>query len=602
MTTPPYQESASGWNELASDPELLGDFILESTEHLTTIESQLLTLEQDPINAEAIHAIFRGFHTIKGLAGFLELQAIQELAHEVETILDLARNWKLSVTPAVIDRILEAKDYLGGWLKALAQMLQTGEQPDLKPSIPLLDAIRALNQTPAREEVSAGAAAAPGALPHVAVDTRQASASTDLQELARAVMAEPPAEEGARERPEKAAAGRPERGGNEGRLVKVDTAKLDFLVDMVGEMVIAQSLVRHDPELSSETKPRLARNLSQLSRITEEVQKTAMSMRMVSIGQLFHKMSRLVRDLSKKSGKQVELDLFGEDTELDRHIVEELGDPLMHMVRNSMDHGIELGDDRARAGKPRAGRLVLRASHQAGQIIIELADDGRGLDREKILKKARSQGLIESGQSLSDHEIFDLIFQPGFSTAEQVTDVSGRGVGMDVVRRQIQKLRGHIEIQSSAGRGTTFLLKLPLTLAIIDGLVVSVGAERYIVPIFAVREMLRPAEDMISTVQGRSEMALVRGTLLPIVRLHQKFQVTPRSLNSWETLLIVAESGGKRFCLQVDDLVGKQEVVIKSLGATLQGIAGVAGGAILGDGRVGLILDLPGLYGASHGG
>jgi two-component system chemotaxis sensor kinase CheA len=285
---------------------------------------------------------------------------------------------------------------------------------------------------------------------------------------------------------------------------------------------------------------------------------------------------------------------------LDRHIVEELADPLMHMVRNSIDHGLEPADERERAGKSATGTLLLRASHQAGQIVIKVADDGRGLNRDKILNKARAKGLIAAGDLPSDREIFDLIFQPGFSTAEQVTDVSGRGVGMDVVRRHLQKMRGHIEIESVAGQGTTFFLKLPLTLAIIDGLVVSVGEERYILPIFAVREMLRPTEEMISTVQGRSEMALVRGSLLPIVRLHQRFSVQPRSLNPWESLLIVAESGGKRFCLLVDELIGKQEVVIKSLGATLQGITGIAGGAILGDGRVGLILDLAGLYGASH--
>jgi two-component system chemotaxis sensor kinase CheA len=601
ITNLPQQQPQASWNALASDPELLGDFILESMEHLTTIESRLLTLEQDPANAEAIHSIFRGFHTIKGLAGFLELHAIQEVAHEVETILDLARNWKLHITAEVIDRILEGKDYLVGWMKGLEEMLKTGAQPDVPPSAALLAAIHALTAAPG-EEATAKLVEEAVAEP---VETPEAATipdlNPDLQELSRAVMAEPqpeaaapPLEEVSRETQAKANTGR----GSEGKLVKVDTAKLDFLVDMVGEMVIAQSLVRHDPELASETRPRLARNLSQLARITEEVQKTAMSMRMVAVGQLFQKMSRLVRDLSKKNGKQVELELSGEDTELDRNIVEELSDPLMHMVRNSMDHGIDSAEERERGGKPPIGKLLLRACHQAGQIIIEVSDDGRGLNRDKILEKARSKGLIAANEELTEQQIFDLIFRPGFSTAAQITDVSGRGVGMDVVRRQLQKMRGMIEIQSTAGRGTTFLLKLPLTLAIIDGLVVSVGGERYILPIFAVREMLRPSEDMISTVQGRAEMALVRGSLLPIIRLHQKFRVQPRSEHPWESLLIVAENGGKRFCLLVDDLVGKQEVVIKSLGATLQGIPGVAGGAILGDGRVGLILDLAGLYGA----
>ena len=610
-----HPASVSGLNSLAGDPELLGDFILESSEHLTTIEAQLLTLEQDPGNAEAIHAIFRGFHTIKGLAGFLELNSIQEVAHEVETILDLARTWKLRIDAVVIDRILEGKDYLSGCMRGLDQMLATGELPDMTPSVVLLTALRGLTQgNEAQSDQKDGPTAGVAGRGNVVVaapeteqrglgqaDEDEPSITNDLHKLASGVMAEalPGAE--APERADKSGPGRVDTHNPEARSVKVDTAKLDFLVDMVGEMVIAQSLVRHDPDLSTELRPRLARNLSQLARITGEVQKTAMSMRMVPVGQLFRKMNRLVRDLSKKSGKRVELQTFGEDTELDRHIVEELADPLMHMVRNSLDHGLEPPSERERAGKDATGTLCLRAAHEAGQIVIEVSDDGRGLNREKILAKARAKKLIEPLQELSDREVFELIFHPGFSTAEQITDVSGRGVGMDVVRRQIQKMRGRIDIESNAGQGTTFFLKLPLTLAIIDGLVVSVGEERYVLPIFAVREMLRPTEDMISTVQGRSEMALVRGSLLPIVRLHQRFNVQPRSLAPWESLLIVAESRDKRFCLLVDDLLGKQEVVIKSLGETMQGISGVAGGAILGDGKVGLILDLVGLYGASCG-
>ena len=388
-----------------------------------------------------------------------------------------------------------------------------------------------------------------------------------------------------------------EAEAGESHAIKVDTQKLDFLVDMVGEMVIAQSLIRHDPELALAGKARLTRNVAQLARITAEVQRTAMSMRMIPIRQLFRKMSRLVRDLSRKTGKQVELECFGEETELDRSIVENLADPLMHMVRNSIDHGIELPEERARAGKPATAHVTLRAGHQAGHILLEIRDDGRGLDAQRIVRKAREKGLVDESTQLSESEIFNLIFAPGFSTAEQITSVSGRGVGMDVVRKHIQKLRGKIEIQSAAGHGATFFLKVPLTLAIIDGLLVGVGAERYVMPIFAVREMFRPSEDAISTVKNRDEMVLVRGSLLPVVRLHRRFAVPPRSENLWESLLIVTEAEGKRFCLAVDELVGKQEVVIKSLGESLRSIPGIAGGAILGDGRVGLILDPDGLFG-----
>jgi two-component system, chemotaxis family, sensor kinase CheA len=558
---------AASANPLANDPELMGDFILESREHLTAIELQLLTLDQDPANPEAIHAIFRGFHTIKGMAGFLDLDAVRDLAHEVETVLDLARNAKLAITSAVIDRILESKDYLGRWMAQLEAMLQTGKTPTPPDAGGLLEALRGLvTGAPAG---AAEAAAMP--IPPLSAESSEAA-------------------EGAESRPS---------GG--ARSIKVDTAKLDYLVDAVGEMVIAQSLVRHDPDLAMGVKPRLARNLSQLARITDDVQRTAMSMRMIPIGQLFQKTSRLVRDLSRKAGKQVELELAGEDTELDRNIVEELADPLMHMVRNSVDHGIESPEERVRAGKSAQARLTLKAGHQAGHIVIQVSDDGRGLPLEKILRKAREKKLIEAGAEPTESEIFALIFLPGFSTADKITDVSGRGVGMDVVRRQVQKLRGQIDVTSKPGEGTRFLLKLPLTLAIIDGLVVGVGDQRYIVPLFAVREMLKPAEEAISTIHGRQEMALVRGTLLPVIRLHQRFHVQPRYEHPWESLLIVSESGNKQFCLMVDELIGKQEVVIKSLGEAMRNIAGVTGGAILGDGRVGLILDPEGLFGSSHG-
>jgi len=365
-------------------------------------------------------------------------------------------------------------------------------------------------------------------------------------------------------------------------------------------MVIAQSMVRHDPDLATGAKPRLARNLSQLARITDEIQRTAMSMRMIPIGQLFQKTARLVRDLSRKASKQVDLELSGDDTELDRNIVEELADPLMHMVRNAVDHGIETPEERQKSGKSPNAKVLLKAAHQAGHILIQISDDGRGLDRDKILRKAGEKGLIEAEAQLSEAEIFNLIFLPGFSTADKITDVSGRGVGMDVVRKHLQKLRGRVDVQSRPGEGTTFLMKLPLTLAIIDGLVVGVGNQRYIVPIFAVREMLKPAQDAISTVRGREEMAMVRGTLLPLIRLHRRFGIQARFENPWDSLLIVSENGGKQFCLMVDELVGKQEVVIKSLGESMQNIPGVAGGAILGDGRVGLILDLEGLFGPRH--
>lgn len=533
------------------DVELFGDFLLETREHLSNIETQLLAVEQDPNNRDAVHTIFRGFHTIKGLAGFLEFSAIQSVAHEVETALDLARNDQLAMNSAVIDVVLAATDYLKGELQNSESAVRNGTPIQPADSSALLRRIK---------DLLAGEASVASPESPVKPVENKPDESADKNTPPAAVPAASPVPVPVRGslQPESK-----KQSGAESRAVKVDTAKLDFLVDMVGEMVIAQSLLRHD---SSLTNPRVQRNLVQLSRITGEVQKSAMSMRMVPIGQLFGRMARLVRDLSRKEGKQAELIVHGEDTELDRTIVEDLADPLMHMVRNSADHGIESVDDRIKAGKNPTGIINLKAYHQAGYITIEVSDDGRGLDREKILKKARKNGLVAPGEEPSEREVFNLIFEPGFSTAEQVTDISGRGVGMDVVRKQVQKMRGRIDIQSQVGRGTTFFIKLPLTLAIIDGLVVGVGTERYIVPIYAVREMFRAVPENIKTVHGRSEMALVRETLLPIVRLHQRFDIASKSADICDGLLIVAETSGRAFCLLVDEFIGKQEVVIKTLG------------------------------------
>jgi two-component system, chemotaxis family, sensor kinase CheA len=491
----------------------------------------------------------------------------------VETVLDLARNGALAITPAVIDVVLQSGDFLRECIQAVEDSLAGGGKPEFGDPGPLLAAVNALAVS--QPQGVAGSAAE--------VPVVEATA-------AEAAAVEAPAARVA-----------PKAQAMEAFKVRVDAAKLDYLMDMVGEMVIAQSMIRHHPSLSGLQDSRLTGNLAQLSRITGEVQRTAMALRMIPVGQLFQRTARVVRDLARKAGKLVELETSGEDTELDKSIAEELSDPLLHMVRNAVDHGIEPPEERRKAGKEPTARLRLAAYHQAGTIVVEVADDGRGLDRAKILKKARERGLVDANAHLSDQEVANLIFEAGFSTAEQVTDVSGRGVGMDVVRKQIQKLRGRVDIETRAGHGTTFQMKMPLTLAIIDGLAVSVGSQSFIVPIFSVREMFRPQPGQISTVQGRDEMALVRNRLLPIVRLHKRFGIAPRCSDPAEALLIVAEAEGRPFCLMVDELIGKQEVVIKSLGEIFRGVPGIAGGAILGDGKVGLILDVAGLRGGGAG-
>jgi two-component system chemotaxis sensor kinase CheA len=558
----PAPEGAPAPAALNQDPQLVADFLVESREHLANIEARLLELEQGAAAPETLHGAFRSFHTIKGLAGFLDYALIQEVAHEVETVLDKARNGELVLGPTAVDAALGASDYLSLWLKHIEQMQRgTAVEAPARPEA-LMARLRA---------VAEGGAADP------------AGPRADLPG------------------PETQPAPGPDRPGGrqpESSLLKVDTAKLEYLVDMVGELVIAQSLLRHNPDLAAVKAPRLQRDLAQLSRVTAEVQKTAMAMRMVQIGTLFRRMTRLVRDLAKKSGKLAELEMSGEDVELDRTIVEELSDPMVHMLRNSIDHGLESPDEREAAGKPRCGRILLKAQHQAGMIVVEVIDDGRGLNRAKIAERAIARGLISPAQTLTSGEIDSLIFQPGFSTADKVSGVSGRGVGMDVVRKHVEKLRGRIEISSTPGQGTRFLLKLPLTLAIIDGLVVVAGGERFIVPLFSVREMFRPPAEALFTVEGKGELLLVRDRLLPLLRLNRRLGLRAGVEDPCAGVVIVGENEGRQFCILVDELAGKQEVVIKSLGSMFARVRGIAGGAILGDGRIGLILDMATVAGA----
>ena len=545
-------------NQLANDPELVQEFLVEAREHLVTVETGVLTLEQNPGDPETLNGVFRSFHTIKGLAAFLGANAIQELAHETENVLDRARSGQLVLTEEAIDLILRSADELG-------RRLDQANSVPLHQLTPCDPGLIAELQRVTTREVTAREAPA------------EAAPETD-QAAARAIEADQPVR------------GAQGKNSAEAAVVRIDTAKLEYLIDMVGELVIAESVVRHDPMIARSEDPRLSKNLTQLARVVQEVQKTSMSMRMVAVGSLFRKMNRLIRDLSRKSGKPVELESFGDDVELDRSIVEELADPMVHMIRNAVDHGIESPDARQAAGKAAMGHIRLTASHDAGDIVIEIADDGKGLDAGRILAKARRQGLVGPDEQPDEETIFKLIFEPGFSTAEKVTDMSGRGVGMDVVKKQIQKLRGRISIRSVAGKGCTFLLRLPLTLAIIDGLVVSVGADRYILPMFSVREMFSPKPDTFVTLENRAEAALFRDKLLPVIRLSRLFNTGSKDRE--DGVLIVAEGRDQLYCIAVDQLIGKQEVVIKSLGHTLRDVPAISGGAILGDGRVGLIIDV----------
>lgn len=594
------------------DLELLNEFCNEGRDLLHQVEQGVLVLEENPKHKDTLNQVFRAFHTFKGGAGFLGIAPIKDLAHQLESLLDAARRDQLSIDREVIEVILAGGDALQQYVNAIDQQLkgQGRGQAIVVPTAALLaraqacldgkpwTSVTAPMTAPAAFEPPVADLAvpepvslatpdqlAPELLPPSHLEEKRVSAH--LMDDTVVSLAKPTDTHEPRPATPKAL-GRTE---SLAQFVKLDTRKLDALVDLVGELVIAQSMVVQHPGVQAHKDRDLERHLRQLARITTDLQHNAMSMRMVPIRSVMQKMTRLVRDLATAQDKQVQLHLSGEDTELDRNIVEELADPLLHMMRNAVDHGIESPAERQALGKSPQGQIHLQAAHQGGGFLISIRDDGKGLDSAKILSKARQRGLIPADSMPSEKDIYSLIFLPGFSTAESVTDISGRGVGMDVVRGGINKLRGRVDIDSVPGQGTTFNIFLPLTLAIIDGMLVGVGQERFIVPTLAIRESLRPLPGMVSTVQGKGEVISVRGKLIPLVRLSDKLGLPCVAQDPCDGIVVVVDSGARHRALLVDSLIGKQEVVIKSLGDTFKHQKGMSGAAIMGDGRVALIID-----------
>ncbi|MCK4951458.1 MAG: chemotaxis protein CheA [Gammaproteobacteria bacterium] len=378
--------------------------------------------------------------------------------------------------------------------------------------------------------------------------------------------------------------------------IRVGIDKVDAVINLVGELVITQSMLSTlGEDFRMDMVQKLTEGLGQLERNTRELQEEVMRMRMLPISFAFNRFPRMVHDVSQNLSKNIELKMIGEQTELDKTVIEKIGDPLVHLVRNSLDHGIETPEERVAAGKPEMGTLTLNAYHKGGNIIIEVQDDGRGLNTEKILAKAREKGLVEPDAQLTTSQIHNLIFLPGFSTADVVSDVSGRGVGMDVVRRNIQSLGGTVDILSETGKGSTITVRLPLTLAILDGQTVAVGNEVYIVPLVSIIESMQVKADMVGYVAGKGEVFSLRDEYLPVIRMYEIFGAEARTTEITEGLLVVVEGDGKKVGLFVDELQGQQQVVIKSLEANYKKIEGISGATILGDGSVALILDVPGL-------
>ncbi|MCB2169980.1 MAG: chemotaxis protein CheA [Deltaproteobacteria bacterium] len=603
------------------DFELIGEFIEEGSDLIAQAEEALLKLETDPDDMDAVGMVFRAFHTIKGTSAFLELAIIADMGHHAESLLSRVRDREIRYTGGYADLSLRALDMLKALIESVQEALGGG--PLIKPAgynelLKILAAPEAAGISEDSNDVPAPRVGdllvAQGKVTREDVESAVTSPRVGDILVAQGTATREQIEEAAREdgadpigvkmvRTQQAstkdvgqALRAQQRIKNPQNVVdssvRVSTSRLDRLIDMVGELVIAHSMVAQDDIVINGNNHDLIKKISHTTKIVRELQDMSMSLRMVPLKATFSKMTRLVRDVARKTGKQVHLITEGEETEIDRNLVDVINDPLVHMIRNAVDHGIESPEIRQEKGKNETGQVKLAAYHSAGNVVVEIQDDGKGLDRDVILTKAIQNGLISDGAALSDREIFNLVFEPGFSTATEVTDVSGRGVGMDVVRKNIESLRGQVEIHSVKGVGSTFKMGLPLTLAIIDGMVVRVGEETYVIPTVSIIKSIKPEPEDVSTVYGRGEMISVQGKLIPLVRLVDLYGLGGEDVDDDHMLVVIVEDEHHKAGLVIHELIGRQQVVIKTLGETMRHIPGISGSAIMPNGRVGLILDV----------
>lgn len=531
---------------------VLKTFMVEAEEHLSKMEEMLIALETEPESEELLHTIFRMAHTLKGNSGSLGFTKTAEAAHVVEDLLQRLRSRTLPIHERLITLLLQAVDFLRRIISE-----ETGEAATVSPTT--LDFFRRLPLA------SLEAASGEGAPTLPSPDRRKS-------------------DQGRREEDHHS------WNDRKGTL-RIDIDRLDHLLNLAGEVAIAQGRLGQLLEWRGKREEILEAH-REANRLFIDLQEQVMKIRMIPIGPIFRQHLRTVREITRAQGKSARLIIEGGEVEVDTTVIEQLKDPLLHMIRNALDHGIESPEQRKALGKDPCGRLVLRAFHDAGNMVIQLEDDGAGFNRRRILEKALSRGMISSGEGLSDQEIYRFVFQPGFSTAEAVTDLSGRGVGMDVVVRNIEALRGAITVESQEGKGTLLTFRLPLTLAIIEGFAVAIGAETYIIPLEAISECIELPREETGDSTGDGVISL-RGKPLPYLRLRNLFRLggsVPRRES-----VVVVKSAGREAGLVVDTLQGEMQAVLKPLGKLFQGLPGISGSTILGDGRVALILDVPGL-------
>ncbi len=562
--------------------EMVEKYCSESIELIEKTEKIILDLEKNPENLENLHTVYRNVHSLKGDSGFMGFGDIEQICMELESILDALVNGKQVMDSDLVSVVLHIMDLFRKNLNSCAVM-PAKEAMSIPEKSELLDRLKSFERRiPGYKPLGEILIEMGEATPEGIEKALFAQENFKTQAISAAAIGEVPPT---------AAPQMVER-----KDIRVDTGKLDKLFDLVGELITTEVMVTNNPDLRDLDLPNFTKAAGLLTKICRELQEVSMSVRMMPLEGLFNRMKRLVRDLSKKSLKPIELIISGQETEMDKNIIEDISDPLVHILRNAIDHGIEKPDIRKSKGKKEAGTVHLRAEYEGNEIMIVIEDDGAGLNRERILAKAVQRELVrEDPEKLSDKDVWNLIFEPGFSTAEKVTEISGRGVGMDVVRKNIEKLRGTIEIDSKDGMGTQFKLKIPLTLAIMDVMLVRIGATCYAIPILTICESFKTTCQAITLTMDGQELVRVREDVFSVIRMHEVFQKPPEHEKLVDGILIMVESRGKKACLFVDEIMGQQQTVIKGLSDYIGRVRGISGCMILNDGEIGLIIDIDGV-------
>ncbi len=586
------EAAEDGFPPMEITEEMRLSFVQEGNELLQNAEQGLLLWGESPEDKDSLGEVFRHIHSFKGNCGFFGFSDLEKLSHQMENILDRAKSGSKLAVDNPADQLLASLDILQQGLNNISEG-KTDSINNLPHHIDDLNRLVApllgdflVEEGVLEEAISTAVQTQKKPVGEILI--QQGSASKEQIDTALKKQLDNLNKAKAEVKP----AARTKTPAKR-QDIRVELGKLDNLINLIGELVIAENMLIHNPDLKGLELENFNKAGQHMSKLVRELQEMAMTIRMIPVSGLFRRMIRLVHDISVKAGKKVDLQLIGEETEIDKTVIETITDPLVHLLRNSLDHGLETPAERVATGKNEKGTVRLSARHEEGEVWVTIEDDGRGLNRAKILEKAISKGLIEGdGSDLTEKQINNLIFAPGFSTAAQITDISGRGVGMDVVKRNLEKIKGKIDVNTTPGKGTRITLRIPLTLAIIDGMIVRVGTTTCIVPTLSILEAYRPEMDQITITPDGAELARVRENFFPIVRLHEILDKEPDSRELSDGILIVLEYLDSRFCLFIDEILGQQQTVIKGLSDFIGTVPGVSGCTILGDGGVSLILDV----------